>query len=210
LIDFLRVVHVADRIDETALERLPHRKGLAVKGPAWSGFPHQLVAESDVEYSKGSGRVSPEFDVDGMRRQASNTESQRGFSLVELAIVVLIVAVLAAFAIPRLLRSVERSRAAEAFHYLTAIRAAQERYQAQHGRYTSSTGELDADLPPLHYFVVEKREADETSWKLVLRRVGPSGGYAEYTVVFEEDGYNRIKSTIPPELMPVDLQHPAT
>lgn len=139
-----------------------------------------------------------------MRTTVFDNRSRRGFSLVELSIVVVIIAVLAAFAIPRLLRSVEKTKAAEAFQYLAAIRAAQERYHGQHGRYTSSADDLDVDFPSLHYFAIEKTEADETSWKFVLKRVGASGGYGQYTIVFEEDGYNKSKSTIPPELLPLD------
>ena len=56
-----------------------------------------------------------------------------GFTLVELAVVVVIIGVLAAFAVPRFMASVERSKAAEAFNYLSAVQAAQERYHVDGG-----------------------------------------------------------------------------
>ena len=62
-----------------------------------------------------------------MSLKVSNLKIRKGFSLVELAVVVVIVGVLAAFGVPRLLKSVERSKAGESFNYLGAIRTAQER-----------------------------------------------------------------------------------
>src|SRR4051794_29655276 len=49
--------------------------------------------------------------------------ARRGFTLVELAVVVVIIGVLAAFGVPRFLQSVERSKASEAFGYLSAFRS---------------------------------------------------------------------------------------
>ena len=49
--------------------------------------------------------------------------------------VIVIIGVLAAFGVPQFLKSVERSKAAEAFNYLAAVRAAQERYLAKEGIY---------------------------------------------------------------------------
>jgi type IV pilus assembly protein PilA len=66
-------------------------------------------------------------------------ESRKGFTLVELAVVIVIIGVLAAFGVPQFLKSVERSKAAEAFNYLSAVRSAQERYLAKNGVYWSGT-----------------------------------------------------------------------
>ena len=61
--------------------------------------------------------------------------TRKGFTLVELAVVIVIIGVLAAFGVPKFLKSVERSKAAEAFQYLAAVRAAQERYISKEGQY---------------------------------------------------------------------------
>jgi type IV pilus assembly protein PilA len=67
------------------------------------------------------------------------TESRKGFTLVELAVVIVIIGVLAAFGVPQFLKSVERSKASEAFNYLSAVRSAQERYLAKNGVYWGGT-----------------------------------------------------------------------
>ena len=58
---------------------------------------------------------------------------QRGFTLVELAIVIVIIGVLASFGVPRFRDAVERSKAGESMNYLSAVRAAR-RMLALHSR----------------------------------------------------------------------------
>ena len=73
----------------------------------------------------------------------SEVGTRKGFTLVELAVVIVIIGVLAAFGVPRFLKSVERSKASEAFAYLAAVRSAQERYIAKERQYSATISGLD-------------------------------------------------------------------
>jgi prepilin-type N-terminal cleavage/methylation domain-containing protein len=134
----------------------------------------------------------------------SKRNKQAGFTLVELAIVIVIIGVLAAFGVPRFRDSVERSKAAEAFSYLSSVRAAQERYHGRSGTYADKVTKLDIQLPAPKYFAVEDAIAPngaslEKGWTLTLTRAGASAGYGAYTVVYTEQGFDTATSTIADE-----------
>ena len=129
------------------------------------------------------------------------TITKSGFTLVELAVVIVIIGVLAAFAVPRFRASVERSKAAESFNYLSSIQAAQERYHARQSTYAAEVTDLDIQFTAPKYFTVGAIAPGSTgslqdSWTLTLTRTGASAGYGEYTVTFTEQGFDADGSTI--------------
>jgi len=136
-----------------------------------------------------------------MQRPNNVSRRQAGFTLVELAVVIVIIGVLAAFGVPRFIKSVERSKAAEAFEYLASVRTAQERYQAQYGTYATNVTDLDIKSTPPKYFTVPATFTPsattlQDSWSLTLTRTGSSAGYGAYTVIFTETGFDTTNSTI--------------
>ena len=126
-----------------------------------------------------------------------------GFTLVELAVVVVIIGVLAAFGVPRFLESAERSKASEAFGYLAAVRSAQERYQAREGEYADAVTKLDIDYALPKYFTPGAITADEATWSMTMTRAGGSSGFGKYTVVFNQNGFDPVESDIPERVNPI-------
>ncbi len=125
----------------------------------------------------------------------SEVGTRKGFTLVELAVVIVIIGVLAAFGVPQFLKSVERSKAGEAFNYLAAVRSAQERFVAKDGVYASSTSDLDINQVAPKYFSVGSMTVDNTvhgspSWSLTLTRKESSSSYGSYTVTFSQNGFD--------------------
>jgi prepilin-type N-terminal cleavage/methylation domain-containing protein len=149
--------------------------------------------------------------------------TRKGFTLVELAVVIVIIGVLAAFGVPRFLQSVERTKASEAFAFLSAVRGAQERYVAQQGFYATALKNLDINQSTLKYFKAkdgttavtgdtaihttkfdpaattgseDKDNAGKPTWILTLTRDLTTSSYGAYTVVFTQDGFDTSSSIL--------------
>ncbi len=70
-----------------------------------------------------------------------------GFALIELLVVVLIIGILAAVALPQYEKAVEKSRAAEALTLVRAIAGAEDVYYMANGNYATDLRDLDLSFP---------------------------------------------------------------
>lgn len=73
-------------------------------------------------------------------------KKQRGFTLIEIMIVVIVIGILASLGMARYEKTVERSRISEALSILGSIRSAQYRYASEHNRFTNSLSDLDMNV----------------------------------------------------------------
>jgi len=75
--------------------------------------------------------------------------TSRGFTLLELLVVVVIIGILASLAIPRFIKTTEQARTAEAKQWLGQIRSSEIRYNLENGSYVtgSDLSKLDIDDP---------------------------------------------------------------
>ena len=72
-----------------------------------------------------------------------------GFTLLELLMVVIIIAILAAIALPQFFRAVERSRTAQVMQLMASIRGSEQRFKAQDPGQVYTKVMTDLDISPL-------------------------------------------------------------
>jgi len=89
----------------------------------------------------------------------------RGFTLLELMIVVAIVAILAAFALSNYSKQVRKSRRAEAKQVMTGLSLLEEKYRSEHTTYPASAASIGGSTTASYYTVTV-----------------PAGGATSYTI----------------------------
>ena len=75
-----------------------------------------------------------------------HNKNSKGFSLIELMIVVVIIGILAAVAVPAYFNHILRTRQADAYHNLLDIKAAQEMHYSMYNNYGLLTADTFSDL----------------------------------------------------------------
>ena len=111
--------------------------------------------------------------------------TKHGFTLLEITIVVIIGAILAAVGIPKYTGAVEKSRASEGTYILGTLLAAQERYFLEKGSFASDPATLDVEIPTPKNFnapSVSSGCATAAACATIARNTGA------YTLSIDRDG----------------------
>lgn len=122
---------------------------------------------------------------------------KKGFTLLELMIVVAIVAVLAALAYPSYNRYVERTRRAEGRELLMRVSAAQERFYTNRNQYAANFGDLgmtNGDSENGYYTVAITLGAGNQSYTLTATPGGPQATDACAELTINNTGFKAAPS----------------
>ena len=109
---------------------------------------------------------------------------KKGFSLLELFIAIIVVALLAALAIPLFIKNIEKSKTGEVIANLNLIRMAEKDYFIEHAAFTTTIGSLSVEDPnniTNKYFNYTIPSASASNFTArAARNAGPySGDYYE-------------------------------
>ncbi len=121
---------------------------------------------------------------------------KRGFTLLELLIVVIILGILAAIAMPQYITTLEKSRSAEAVTNVGSIRMSLDRYWYQESAVTTDLDLLDIDNPndvtnKLYTYAITDDGTDATTRKYTVeatRTVGATSYWVRWVQTDNDTG----------------------
>lgn len=133
--------------------------------------------------------------TDSQEKTIEPRRKQRGFTLIEVMIVVAIIAILASIAFPSYQASIKKSRRSDAQGALTAFAAAMERHFTENNTYEGATTGGSYPGPPAifateapldgadKYYDLSIKDANDTSYTLraTPKNVQAGDGYLELT-----------------------------
>lgn len=98
----------------------------------------------------------------------------RGFTLIELMIAVVVVAILAAVALPSFMDSIRKSRRSDAFNALSNVQQAQERWRTNNAAYTAELAASGLNIPATSaggYYTITLANVTATTYEAVATAV---------------------------------------
>ena len=114
--------------------------------------------------------------------------SKKGFTLVELMVVVIIVGILAAVAVPLYRSNLKRAMSSEGVALVGSIRTAERVYYAEHDTYTGAPADLGGiDLTGNKYFTTAPVFTLVTATTFTVTATG-SGDASGVTAAIDQDG----------------------
>ncbi len=122
-----------------------------------------------------------------MERSSFDIRMNKGFTLLELLLVIVVVGILAALALPQYVGFAERSRAAEALASIGAIKNAELAVRLESASFTSNMSNLSVQVPTTGsatYWIYNVTGADADSFAVTATRTSKkAGSAADQTII---------------------------
>jgi|GEM_PF-888458 len=123
-------------------------------------------------------------------------KDRKGMTLLEVMIVVVIVGILAAIAIPAYTNYVTRARRADAFNALLTVHAAQEMYKAERGFFAGDLTSLRcrSDMAGNNYNI-DLNRSDDTNYTVIAQPQNRQSG--DFYFGIDQDGVQCVCRDVP-------------